>query len=310
MRKVLFALSLVLFVACSKQAPAGDVNEIPDEIKSITFTLTPFSIHEEGVQTKTQIQNDGSFLWSPTDTLGVYPNVGSQVYFVASNGESAKSARFDGGGWGFRSGAEYNYYSYYPFIGDIYLDRTCIPVKYTGQKQVGTTSTSHVGNYDYMWSLGDKAEGEISFSFHHLNCIIRLNATLPAGTYTKVAITAPSSVFAVLAHYDLTAVTPEIVADNQSNQIQIDLENITVADNSPFYIYIMSAPVNVASQEIVISALNSSKKEYQCRKTPSYAFGAGMICGLRCDSWTEVPQSMGLIIDDWGDGGSIGGNAD
>lgn len=310
MRYLILAPVLVLFVACGKQVSPETITPESYEVKTISFSLKPYLINEDGPGTKISLQSNGEFFWASTDTIGVYPNVGSQVYFVPSTSGNATVASFDGGGWGFRSGSEYKYYSYYPFIGNIYLDRTCIPIVYTGQKQNGTSTSGHLSNYVLMWSHGEKTANAVNFNYNYLNAIIRPNLTLPAGTYTKLAITAPSNVFAIKAHYDLTEETPVIVADELSNQIQIDLENITIADNTQFYVYLMSNPVNLQGQNITVSVLNSSKKELQCVKTPSKNYEAGQLYGLGCSSWTEVPQSMGLIIDDWGDGGNLGGDAE
>lgn len=308
MRKVLiFVTYFALAFACNKVTPS--VSEYGNgEVKKITVTVSDFKL-DGSIQTKTAIQSDGGFKWAANDTLGIYPSGGAQVYFVVNPGADARYAAFDGGGWNFKH--SYTYYGYYPFIGNIYLDKRNIPVVYTGQKQTGQESMDHIGGHDFMWSPGVSAEaGTLNFSFHHLNCIIRNTLTLPAGTYTKLAITAPGNLFVKKGHYDLTAATPAIVGDEYTNQIQIDLEGVTLAAETTFKVYLMSAPVDLNGKNITVSVLNSSKMEMQCAKTPSKAYQAEMMYGLTCNSWTEVPQSMGLIIDDWGDGGSIGGDAE
>ena len=306
MTKVLIlTVALVFAFACSKSVPQKGEER---EIDKVSFSISPFHL-DESAKTKTAIQGEGDFMWAANDTLGIYPSSGSQVYFVVNPGADASYASFDGGGWNFKSA--YTYYGYYPFIGDIYLDKRNIRVSYTGQKQTGQESLSHIGKHDFMWAPAVTASnGHLDFSFHHLNCIIRYNVTLPAGTYTKLAITAPSNLFVKSGHYDLTAATPVIVGDELTNQMQIELAGITLTAETLFHVYMMSAPVNLNGINVTVSVLNSSKKEFQCSKTPSRAYLAETIYGLNCSSWTEVPQSMGLIIDEWGDGGSIGGDAE
>ena len=284
-----------------------------EAVETVSFAVEDFQLVGEKCaddeRTKTTIVNSNEFVWSANDTVGIYPNTGSQVYFAMTEGAGAKSAEFDGGGWDFKPLSVY--YSYYPFIGDIYLDKTNIRTSYTGQKQIGTTGIDHIGPYDHMYTPGTSAENSmLSFTYKHLNCIIRPNVTLPAGTYTKLAITAPSKVFAMKGHYDLTAATPAIVGEDYTDQLTIDLENVVLTEQTTFRIYLMSAPVNLKNVEITISVLDSQKKEYQCKKTPSVEYGAGTIGGLTCSSFTEVPQEMGLIINDWDDGGSISGGAE
>ena len=288
---------------------------IEETVRSISFRIEPYMVIEEDgrfVNTRTNFMDDGSgtFLWADRDTVGIYPDTGSQIYFNVVLGDDAGHAEFDGGGWAFKAGS--TYYSYYPFIGDIYLKRNQIPVSYLGQKQVGTTEHSHIGPYDFMYAPGETVQGgSLNFSYNHLSCIIRLRVVLPAGTYTKLGVTAPSQAFITKGYYDLTSSQPIIIPTELSNQLKIDLESITTTDSSTeFVVYLMSAPVDLMGTQITVSVLNSEKKEFQCKKTPSYAYTAGSICKLGCTSFAEVPQSMGLIIDDWGDGGEIGGDAD
>ena len=295
---------LMMAVGCETVIiPSGE-----EEVDKVTFTVDPFLDGDQDSLTRTSLDGN-TFLWAPGDTVGIDPDTGSQIYFELASSTSASSAVFDGGGWEFKSGS--TYYSYYPFIGNIYLDRNHIPVSYLGQKQVGLESTSHIGPFDFMYTHGVTAVGgNLSFSFHHLNCIVIAKATLPAGTYTKMAITAPTECLVTKGYYDLMAEIPDIVGEKFGNQLVVDLEDITLTSTTTFWVYFMMAPVNLKDVEITVSALNSEKKEYQIKKTPSKSYQPSFTYGLTCDNFTEVPQSMGLIIDDWGDGGSIGGDAD
>ena len=101
---------------------------------------------------------------------------------------------------------------------------------------------------------------------------------------------------------------PVIIPTKTSSQIQIDLENIILTEETTFKIFIMSAPVSLKDVEITVSVRNSQGQEYQCKKTPTRNYPAGSIGGLTCNSWTEAPMS--LIIDDWEDGGTISGTAE
>ena len=301
---VLMAVVATLAFSCSKES--GQV----DTVRSITFTAHDFILSDEGLPaTKTSlVGNTASFVWSAADTAGVFPSTGGQVYFTMESGAGANSAPFNGGGWGLLSSEDY--YSYYPFVGDIYLDRNKIPVSYLGQKQVGASSSDHIGQCDFMYSKGELSGQSLSFNYHHMSCIIRANVTLPAGTYTKLAVTAPTNVFVTKGWFNLMATTPTIVGVKYHTQLGIDLESVTSDGTTPFYVYIVSAPVNLQGVEITVSALDSERKEFQCKKTPSRSYDAGVIGGLTCNSWTEVPQSMGLILEEWGEGGRITGTAE
>lgn len=306
-----FLLSLMA-VGCA--ISACNVLGEPDAVKKVTFSISPFTLVGDDVPlTKTSIVVDGGdnlFVWAARDTCGVYPDTGSQIWFSMESGVGAKTAQFDGGGWALKPSS--TYYSYYPFIGNIYLNRNHIPVSFTGQKQPGTSSIEHIGKYDYMCTAGSMTDeaGHLNFQYNHLCCIIRPNVTLPAGTWTKLAITAPTAVFAKKGYYNLMADQPVIIPTETSNQIQIDLEGITLTQETNFRVYVLSAPVNLKGVQITVSVMNDQRAEYQCKKTPSVEYPASFIGGLTCNSWEAVPQSMGLILEDWGDGGSISGQAE
>lgn len=304
---VILAVTTMFPLGCIK----GNYSERgTSDVSKLMFTIEDYQVIQDDVPlTKTSVQNGNEFIWAEGDTVGIYPNSGAQVYFVMSSGSGAKSATFDGGGWAFKTSA--TYYSYYPFIGNIYLDRHKIPVNYVGQKQKGLTGINHIGAFDYMYTVATTSENEtLSFAYKHLGCIIRPKLTLPAGTYTKLAITAPSDAFVKSGCFDLQSDSPSIEASEHVKQLQIDLDEITVDGTTTFQVYVMSAPVNLKGIELTISVLNDQKKELQCKKTPSVNYSAGIIGGLTCSSWTEVPQSMGMIIDGWDDGDSIGGDAE
>lgn len=289
---------------------ACTVRDLPEtEVTKVRFSADDFVLVGDDAATKTSLVNGNEFTWSAGDTVGIYPGAGSQVFFAMESGAGAKEAEFDGGGWDFKAGMDY--YCYYPFIGNIYLDKTRIPVSYLGQKQVGTANQAGFGAYDFMYAPKVHAEeGILYFTYKHLNCIIRPKVTLPAGTYTKLAITAPTKVFATKGYYNLEAETPAIVGTEFTDQIVVDLEGCALTGVTTFEVYVMSNPVDLAGKEIIVSVLDSRKVEYQCKKTPSAAYTAGNLGALTCTSFTEVPQSMGVIIDDWASGGNYGGDAE
>lgn len=302
--RLLCICAIASMLSCNK----NEVVTPDEEVRYVQFSmneLEPVDIW----RTKTSINGSNNIVWMPGDTLGIYPAQGSQVYFVINASGEAELAVFDGGGWAFKYGS--TYYGYYPFIGDIYLDRTHIPVSFTGQEQNGTDGVSHVGKCLYTYTNATSAEsGALNFSFKHLCTVIRPALTLPAGTYTKLAITAPTAVFTKKGYYNLAAGNCEITGTEYSNQIQIDLKNVTLASETTFYVFIVSAPVDVKGVEITVSVLDNNKLERQCKKTPGAVYAAGKLANITCNTWTEVPQSMGMIVADWGDSGTVSGDAD
>lgn len=287
--------------SCSKQ----ESSQTPDNI-SVRFVAQQITDSE---LTKSAYVG-GQFQWSDKDTVGIYPDSGSQIYYSMAEGAGTSSATFDGGGWGFRSGAVY--YSYYPFIADFYLDRHRIPVSLTGQVQDGASNLDHFGQYDYMYTpAATEDAGIITFSYKHLVCIIRVTATLPAGSYRQITITAPTAVFVQEGYFDLQSDTPHIIATQSSKELTVAFKDpIMVNGSQQFMAYLISNPANLKDTEIKVSAVDSNKKQFDCKKTPSKNYEPATINGLSCTSWTEVPQTVGLAIDDWDQGGSYSGDAE
>ena len=297
-RRTLFcaALGLLLF-SCSK-----DLKTENDDVVSVSFSIDdvlPGEDDEPG--TKVTLDADGtdlSILWNLSDTLGVFPQTGAQVFFSPTS-EGQTFTSFDGGGWAFKSGA--NYYSYFPFIGDIYLNRNHIPVSFGNQTQDGITDTN-IAETCFMYTSPTSVENEsLKFQYHLLTCILRVRATLPAGTYTNLTVTAPTDAFVAEGYYDLMASTPTIIPTRMSNQISTRLKNITLTSQQQVIIYLTHAPTNLKNVNITVSVLNSEQTEYQQTKTPSVNYIVGTINSLTCNALVAVPQSMGLIVDDWED---------
>ncbi len=307
-----FAILLLLTGCVERNVPQ-------EEIQKVSFSISPITVadSDDMIGTKTGIVENGNtfdFVWASNDTVGIYPDRGSQVYFEISSGSGSSHAVFDGGGWSFKASA--NYYSYYPFYGDIYLERSAIPVQFTGQRQPVKASTDHIGVADFAYTAATSAtSGSLNFQYQHLSCFVRVRLMgLPAGTYTKLTVKSSSAVLTEKGHYDLLSATPSIIADKFTDAISIDLDAFEISEGEEVKVYLALAPVNLQGQSVIVSVLDSERKEYQCVKTPSTPYEAGQLYGLKCpstgDTWTEVPQSVGFSVQDWDAGSNIGGTAE
>ena len=299
---IYFILLLLALLSCSQGIDIKETEVSKVNISADSFIPGFF----DSPQTKATL--DGyNVLWAETDTLGIFPNSGAQVYFNTTTPGSSTTT-FDGGGWGFKLSA--NYYSYYPFIGDIYLDRNHSPVSFISQNQSGINDTDLSGRCLMYTSCTSAESGSLNFQYHHLGCIIRVRATLPAGTYTRPAITSTEDSFILDGWYDLMAVSPSITSTRMGNQLSVGLNNVSFETATQITVYIMSAPVDLSGLDVTVSVINSQRTEYQQVKNPPGAYVAGTINGMACNAMQAVPQSTNLIIEDWGDGGSIGGTAE
>ena len=308
---LLFLIMLIIGSCVEREQYSTD----QQQIESITAKIADFSdfYFDEDPATKTGLTPDEKFYWAANDTLGIFPAEGSQVYFVVTDGSGTNSANFTGGGWGLKTGN--TYYSYYPLVGQFYLDKNRIPVSYEGQKQVGTTNFSHIGPFDFMYAPGVVPESSaLNFTYYHLNSYLRLTVTLPADEYICLRITTTENVLVKKGYYDLTADQPAVIPVEYTNQLSVDLEDIVLAEAGTFKIYMMLAPVDLNGKQVTVSVLNKEKKELQCVKTPSRAYDAGSIYGLTCpssgDTWTEIPQTVGFSMNGWDTGDNIGGTVE
>lgn len=303
-RCIFFGLlgTLCLTVCCTKE-PVGFNND--EQVRAV------FSIDQikEGLSSKS-VLIDTNFFWEASDTVGIYPNTGSQIFFAMTDGAGSSTAIFDGGGWAFKSGS--TYYSYLPFIPDFYLDRKHIPVSFSGQRQDGQGGISgvrHIGKYDYMYA--DPAtvkDGAISFSYHHLVTFIYCRVTLGPGTYKQLTITAPNEIFTTEGYFNLTDKKPEIIALKTSKELSIVLDNLSLKEETTFDINLVSAPVDLSGKKIVVSVLNENKEQFDCEKNITKVYTVGYQFGLACSSWTKVQQSVTVLVDDWEEGSHTDGD--
>ena len=282
------AASIGLLAACSGlEQPEQDLlmDDGEDLVERIVFDVLP--IKDAGdPETRASAVPNGStvnFAWEVTDTVGIFPDKGSQAFFSMESGAGTSSASFDGGGWALKQGT--SYISYYPLVGEFYLDRTKIPVSFAGQKQIGTSSPFHGARYFLATEPTSSENGVLRFSYKTLNTIINVNATLPAGTYTKASLTVSEPLFVEEGTYSLDEQT--IVGKTYSNVLKIDLEDVTLTTQGVLPIYIMSAPVDLKNKEVTVMVISSDGKKYECVKTPSRAYEAGTRYGLTCDNLVQ-----------------------
>lgn len=276
MIKRLFLAVTLLFgaAACQIVETPG-----PSAKQVISFSADSFILEEDsGIETKTSIQTGGKFVWSPGDTVGVYPSSGSQVYFVMTSEVEASSAEFDGGSWDFKPSAVYR--SYYPLVGYFYLDATKIPVKYTGEKQVGNDNTKHIGPYDFMYTPATTAvDGRLSFHYSHLSAIIKPTVQLPAGHYTKLTFSLAEPLFVVKGYFDLTSDAPAIVGTEYADEVSMDLD-ITLEGSETFTAYYVTAPLDMRGRTLTITITEESGTEFSYGYSPSKDYVAGTIYKL------------------------------
>ena len=273
--------------------PSNDIFE-GELVDKVVFKVLPIK-NGDDLETKASAIPDGGvvdFVWEATDTVGIIPNKGSQVYFDLKKGAGTNTASFDGGAWALKQGATYE--SYYPCVGGSYLKRDRIPVSFSNQKQIGTTPPFNGARYILASDATSSSNGELTFTYSTLNTIININATLPAGTYKKAFLAIEEPLFVEKGYYSMA--DKVIVGTKFTNTLKIDLQEFTLTEQSTVPIYIMSAPVDLKNKQVIVRIVPENGGAFECIKTPSTQYLAGYRHGLTCPM-EYVPTSVPIPID-------------
>ena len=289
------AASIFLLAACSGlEQPDQDlfIDDSENLVEKVVFEVLPIKDGDAPATRASAVPAGGtvSFAWEENDMIGIYPNKGSQIYFTIEDGAGSSSATFDGGGWALKQNA--SYVSYYPFVADFFLSRDEIPVSFAGQKQVGIESPFNGARYFLATEPTSSENGVLRFSYKTLNTIINVNATLPAGTYTKMSLTVEEPLFVEEGTYSLD--DRAIVGTKFTNTLEIELENVVLTEQATIPIYIMSAPVDLKGKEVTVRIISSEGQHFECVKKPSKTYEAGTRYGLTCDNMVQ----SNVVFDD------------
>ncbi len=247
-------LALAAMVACTEMEIRDESQDYPNNglLQELSITGKDFQFEDATRSSVTIGESGASFAWDEDDVIGIFPDKGDQVSFAMDEGAGTQTATFSGGGWALKSSAKYA--AYYPHVYEN-RDMTAIPVSYVGQTQNGNGNTDHIGAYDFMAAgVSTPENGAVAFDMQHLGTLVQLTITVPEpSTLTKVVLTS-STEFTETGTIDLTAETPSITADAQSNTFEITLNNIATTEaNEDVTVYFMTAPVDLTDSDLTIT---------------------------------------------------------
>ena len=244
-------MALAAMVACTEMEIRDESQDATNNglLQELCITGKDFQLDGETRSSVTIGESGASFAWDEDDVIGIFPDKGDQVSFAMDEGAGTQTATFSGGGWALKSSAKYA--AYYPHVYEN-RDLTAIPVSYVGQTQNGNGTTDHIGAYDFMAAgVSTPENGAVAFDMQHLGALVQLTITVPEpSTLTKVVLSS-STEFTETGTIDLTANTPTINADTQSNTFEIALNNVTTAEtNENVVVYFMVAPIDLTDNEL------------------------------------------------------------
>ena len=89
--------------------------KLPDPVDEdapvqVIFEFPTIPVEEEPL-TRVSVAPSGTeygFHWEAADTVGIFPNAGSQVYFAMSSGVGTNNVQFNGGAWWLRLESQYS----------------------------------------------------------------------------------------------------------------------------------------------------------------------------------------------------------
>lgn len=278
--------AVLLCCSCQKEGFVDTLDVVntssADVVKSICFSVDAFGAEDGIIATKSTYDASGNLYFDATDTVGVFPAKGNQVYFdITDEYVGKQSVKFDGGGWALKDNCAY--WSYYPIVGEFYLEKTHIPVEYFDLTQDGNGGVNHISPLDYLYTNRTEVmNGELSFRYHHLNSILRPRVTLPAGSYSKIVIQAESDVFITKGYYDLTADTPVIKGTEFSDHLTLNLENVSFSTETAFVGNLITAPVDISDMPLKVIIYCGDSPRYYYTYQRSTALDAGIPYGLVC----------------------------
>ena len=300
MKKMRNSLYLIVAALVPLAFSCNDA-KLPDPVDEntpikVVFEFPTIPVVDEP-STRVSVAPSGSsydFHWEAADTVGIFPDAGSQVYFAMSSGVGTNNVQFDGGAWWLRLESQYS--SYYPFVGDMYLQSDRIPVAFTGQCQTGT-STYDGANFFLAAPDAVVLEDELHFTYRMLNTLFRVEATLPVGTYTKMTMSLDEPLFVKEGHYDLS--NPSIVVERRMKTLDVALENFTVASASaPVSVYVTQAPVDLTGKTVTVSFESSEGRSYSCQISPSREYVAGKCYRFTCAMTPAIPDPQVVTRQD------------
>lgn len=285
-------LLAAIMVSCQTESEFSDV-----DITSVRCSIDQIDVEEDFASgildslpaTKVTI-NSTSFLWSTGDRIGIVPNKGAQIYFAVKEGGST-TASFDGGDWAMKSSG--TFYAYYPLYPDIFLSKDHVSVSYSGQIQTGNNNNLHAGDFWTLYTDGTTAVGNtLSFDFHHLTSFFKTYVTVPAGTYTKIVFSAPSEVFIKDGYFDLGAQTPAIVGTTFTDELTLDLQNVTFTEGTELTGFLVVAPVDITGIPITVTVYKDEEAAYEYSLTKTSAMVAAKTYAFRATALTQVVATV------------------
>lgn len=243
----------MMFTSCSDKTAT-----LPDEILADEYSHLVMNIPSAEIEGLVETKNAAnladriSFIWSETDTIGIFPTSGSQIYFSMAGGAGQQSASFDGGGWALKKGFEY--FSYYPFVPDFYIEKDAVPMTFTGQVQTGNGNPAYanLGKYCYMVAKGvsDENTGSLYFNYKRIGILFRIRIPAVAGKYKSLVLSINDELIALSGTYNAIDIDQNIDSPVYGNEITLTFKDLVLEEDGTLVAFMMLPPFNALNQQV------------------------------------------------------------
>ena len=254
---ILFISALTLLMSGSCSDSEEELEQIPGQPQELTRfeVIAPaFELDEPDSRLNVDVSNTGfKISWTNQDTLGIMPSAGAQAPFpLQMDGkEPSNVAAFDGGGWALRPAASYS--AYFPYVGDIYMDKNNIPVTYKGQWQKSNSDYSYMAPYMYMATNAvTPQEGVARFSLKHVGCYTLFEVNTPEPTaLSSIKFVVDEKVLVHEGKLDMSNPNVALIPTVKSDTMLFRLDGVqTTADNLKATLCFMFAPTDLAGKTV------------------------------------------------------------
>lgn len=317
MKRIAIMLSVMAaLVSCNKEIETigGTASELTGVVASAVDFVIP--------ATKTTISQSGSaaptFAWKEGDVIGIIPMDNKTVqsnYEIDQIGANPKEASFDGGVWALKEGKEYA--AYYPFQKEAAISSESLMLYFDGQTQTGNNSLAHLGDYDFMYAKAiSPADGIANFEFKHLVSLLRLQLTVPAGTYSNIRLDSDDRWFG--SGSSLALATGEVTPVGISSVAHIALTDVTLTSAGILTVWMSIPPTaELEGKSLDITAYSTNGKfigsisnlkvfeagmayTYSATLEPDYVDLGLSVKWARCNVGANKPEEFGDYFA-WGD---------
>lgn len=269
MKKIKYILLNILLILCSCTENVIDTNNN----YSLSVEVADF-VWENNTRSIPKVNDSGvSYRWQKNDTIGVFPNKGSQIEFIILEDGLATTAVFDGGAWTCREG--YSYTAFYPFN---YYNRSCssIQLDYEGQYQTENNNLDNVGKKDYIYSNATTSENGLThFSFQHVGAFLWLTLKMPNEVDLKeLSLIAEESIIPIKQTIDLSSGSIVITQSELADTLQIKLNNIHISeDKAELSLYAMLPVITKENLKFNVKVTDIDDIEYNSETPISFLHG-------------------------------------